>query len=216
MYDFAAFVDPDRAIDIPFEIIDLICWHLDPFSLGRAACVSKAWQEAASAETIWRQFTKHSPTILSPRSCKADGQYKSLFGKLASGQPHYALSMAIRLSLLLMKDPSSAPLAAVCVRLHQPVATSGVIIAIAERSSHMERWRSSRRMNIMSKSFPVVVRLEWASASACTARYLVTLDMDNLPRALHCPSIDQVCSTSSHAGYHVHCLKADACLKSLQ
>lgn len=79
----------------------------------------------------------------------------------------------------------------------------------------MERWRSSRRMNIMSKSFPVVVRLEWASASASTARYLVTLDMDNLPRALHCPSIDQVCSSCSLHGCRVWWLKPDACLETL-
>lgn len=47
-------------------------------------------------------------------------------------------------------------------------------------------------MNIMSKSFPVVVRLEWASENVSTARYLATLGEDHLPRALHAPSIKQV------------------------
>ena len=59
MLKLAAFVDPDKAIDIPCEIVDLICWNLDPFSLGRTACVSKVWREAASVDIIWRQFVRH-------------------------------------------------------------------------------------------------------------------------------------------------------------
>ncbi|KAK9850433.1 hypothetical protein WJX84_000076 [Apatococcus fuscideae] len=140
-----SFVDPDKAIDVPFEIIDLICWHLDPYSLGRTACVSKSWREAASAEPIWRQFLKHSRAAAYMRCHQADARNNVLFGMLAS-----------------------------------------------EHSSMMDCWRSSRRMNIMSKSFPVVVRLEWASGDVSTARYLAALDMDHLPRALHAPSVDQV------------------------
>ena len=62
-------------------------------------------------------------------------------------------------------------------------------------------------MSIMSKSFPVVVRLEWASEHVSTARYLATVDEDHLPRALHAPSIEQVslgcthdCMIAAHLG----------------
>lgn len=86
MLKLAAFVDPDKAIDIPCEIVDHICWNLDPFSLGRTACVSKVWREAASVDIIWRQFVRHWPAPVPTRTCQADGNSKLLFGKLASGQ----------------------------------------------------------------------------------------------------------------------------------
>ena len=46
-------------------------------------------------------------------------------------------------------------------------------------------------MNIMSKSFPVVLRLEWAD-DRVTARQLISPDKHHSSRVLHAPSVDQV------------------------
>ena len=79
----AGFVDSDKASNIPFEIVDLICWHLDPFSLARTACVSRIWRQAASADTIWRPFLKASKAAMS--ICPGEEGNMAVFGKLAAG-----------------------------------------------------------------------------------------------------------------------------------
>ena len=75
----------NEAIDIPFEIIDLICWHLDPFSLARTACVSKTWQEAASADVMWKLFVRSTPKA--PHGASNQQNHKAVLGKLATGAP---------------------------------------------------------------------------------------------------------------------------------
>ena len=239
----AEFIITNEEVDIPFEIIDLICWHLDPYSLARTSCVSRTWREAASADALWRLFfegcVKSPPNLM---------HNKATFGKLAAGLPAAQLGFSIlyeifhqddivltqrhgkRLALSLTflgntlwadvkADPFSmgavkVPLVC-CLKMHltanqqwqaqsvlDKAFTTLVLLSSRELQGQCsvmqsipmiwEVWRSCRRMNIMSKSLPVIVRLEWVPASTISARNLLNLASAPATPELHAPSIDQV------------------------
>ena len=53
-------------------------------------------------------------------------------------------------------------------------------------------------MNIMSRSLPVIVRIEWADPSTITARYLLRQASGQAVQVLHAPTVTQV-GVSHHA-----------------